>query len=499
LDLNEVFTVKFYGPKMDASVGPYMLGRDGTVLNRRDRGIMDALIPRSDEPLIKNMVRELTTQAIEAGTEDGRLELVNKIARLVPVRLTGSYFGFPGPDDATMMRWSVATQNGFFKNVLNDSKIEAASVEAGTQMRAYISTLIAQRREELESRPELDDVVSRLLKMKLPESLGFDEERVASNIAGLLVGGVETTQQAIVQIIDQFLRRPDVMAKARAAAAADDDATLGAYVWEALRFNPINPFVPRITSRPHTLAAGTDRATTIGAGRLVFVSTQSAMHDEQELDAPEEFRIGRPPEHYMHFGYGEHVCLGKYVGMVEIVEVCKQILCLPNLRRASGAEGQIDFNGGFFPDSFVVEYGPAAACPTDSSGDPEAPMSQPLTRADIDDLNFRFRTTINAGDAAAAAALFTEDAYQLQPGFNEPFKGRAAITAMYEAWIAQTAVQYDQGNILDFGSQGDLGYQIVYQTNSQPKRDKTSGGLFITLLRRQPDGSWLIYAYISTV
>ena len=53
---------------------------------------------------------------------------------------------------------------------------------------------------------------------------------------------------------------------------------------------------------------------------------------------------------------------------------------------------------------------------------------------------------------------------------------------------------------MTLGCEGDLGYQIVHQTNVQPKRDnKKSGGLFITLLRRQVDGSWLIYAYISTV
>lgn len=124
-------------------------------------------------------------------------------------------------------------------------------------------------------------------------------------------------------------------------------------------------------------------------------------------------------------------------------------------------------------------------------------MSQ-LTREIIDDLNSRFLGTINSGDAAAAAALFTEDAYQLQPGSQDPFKGRQAITRMYDFWIAETGVQYHTPTVLDFGSEGDLGYQIVHQTNTQPKRNKESGGLFITLLKRQPDDSWLIYAYIST-
>lgn len=121
-----------------------------------------------------------------------------------------------------------------------------------------------------------------------------------------------------------------------------------------------------------------------------------------------------------------------------------------------------------------------------------------LTREAIDELNQQFRSTINSGDAVAAAKLFTEDAYQLQPGIKEPFKGRAAITEMYKVWIEQTAVQYNEAEVIDFGSSGDLGYQIATQSNVQPKRDnKSGGGRFLTLLKRQTDNSWLIYAYIS--
>ena len=125
---------------------------------------------------------------------------------------------------------------------------------------------------------------------------------------------------------------------------------------------------------------------------------------------------------------------------------------------------------------------------------------QPLDAETLKDLNDRFAGTINRGDAAAAAELFTDDAFQLQPGFEKPFRGREAIEQMYVVWIDQTGVQYDEATVLDFGSEGDLGYQIVRQTNVQPKRgDKKSGGLFLTLLRRQPDNTWKIYAYISTV
>lgn len=126
-----------------------------------------------------------------------------------------------------------------------------------------------------------------------------------------------------------------------------------------------------------------------------------------------------------------------------------------------------------------------------------APSGPEEFLAILEDLNTRFRETINAGDAVAAANLFTEDAFQCQHGFEDPFRGRAAITEMYKTWIDMTGVQYNPPDILDYGFDGDSGYQIVKQTNSQPKRDKKGGALFITIVKRQADGEWLIHAYIA--
>ena len=127
-----------------------------------------------------------------------------------------------------------------------------------------------------------------------------------------------------------------------------------------------------------------------------------------------------------------------------------------------------------------------------------APNSLDEFRDIAQNLNIRLGGNINVGNAAAAANLFTEDAFQCQPGFELPFRGRAAITEMYKTWIDISGVRYDPATILDCGFEGDTGYAIVKQTNTQPKRDKTSGGLFITIMKRQPDGEWLIHAYIST-
>lgn len=354
LSRNQVFTVRPYAPKMDPSVGPFMLARDGTVYNQRDKGIMRALMQQADLPAVRRMVADLAAKAIAGGTRGGALDLVPSLTRLVPVRLTGAYFGFPGPDEATMMAWSYATQNDMFHNLQNVPAIHDANVKAGQGMQAYLTGFLPKRKAQVDADPAIDDIVARLLRLQTPESIGFDLARVMSNVMGLLVGGVETTSAAIVQAVDQILDRPNVLAQAVAAAGQGDTAEFDAIFWEALRFNPMNPFVGRLSVEPYVIAAGTEREATIPGGSFVLCSNASAMHDGSVVPSPEIFNAGRPAYHYMHFGYGDHVCLGDQVSLQQAPEIARQLFLAGFTKRADGAAGHLDFKGGPFPESFTL-------------------------------------------------------------------------------------------------------------------------------------------------
>lgn len=239
------------------------------------------MLPLEDLPKVRQLAGHVANEIL-AAQPPGKFDVVANLARQVPLRLCAEYFGFPGPDATTMLRWSKTTQWNFFKNLGNDPNVHAASVQSGQQMKAYLQALIG----ELRKGPPTDTVVGRLLKTNLPAGIGLDDERLVANIAGLLIGAVETTAQAIVQALDQVLRRPAVQANATTAAATNDDSTLDAIVWEALRFDPINPLLFRHVERDSTVAGGTERQSILPAGTLVFACTASAMHDDSELATP---------------------------------------------------------------------------------------------------------------------------------------------------------------------------------------------------------------------
>lgn len=379
LDNPKIFSVRNY-QRMAKAVGPFMLAYDGSRYSIQEKPWMREMMPPSDWPKIRQMVRSLTQEAIKnetfigadvEGKGYGRLEIVNQVARKVPIQLSGAYFGLPGPSLNKMYEWSRATQDDFFHNVKNNPAVGAAAVKAGQEMHVYLKDLIAQRKQNIEAGTDnSDDILGRLIRSKVNDfvaPISPEDDRTRTNVIGTLVGGVETTQAAIVQSIDELMKRPEVFEQARQAALAGDVDTVAKYVWEALRFHPVNPFVVRYAEQDFTLKTGE----TIKKGTHVLVATQSAMFDENEagFEDPNEFRLDRNQKKFFHLGYGHHRCLGDYVAEIEVPEIVMAILKLPNVRRASGFAGEVDFRKRMtanmlsddtssvsFPESFSLEY-----------------------------------------------------------------------------------------------------------------------------------------------
>lgn len=91
-----------------------------------------------------------------------------------------------------------------------------------------------------------------------------------------------------------------------------------------------------------------------------------------------------------------------------------------------------------------------------------------------------------AGDAAALAALFTEDGFILQSN-RPPTRGRTAIRAAYEGQGGAPL----RLRALAFSAEDTIGYIIgAYGYGAGPG----DTGKFTLTLRRQPGGPWLIFS-----
>ena len=124
---------------------------------------------------------------------------------------------------------------------------------------------------------------------------------------------------------------------------------------ESIRLNPFAAGIKRICATSCKVGRGYWRSTTIPKGTTVLALTQSAMRDGRVFKSPSSFRLDRPVQNYMHFGYSLHTCFGQYMNLVTIPEMVKVLLKLKGLKRAAGEEGKMKMKGPF-PSQLILEY-----------------------------------------------------------------------------------------------------------------------------------------------
>ncbi len=361
LNMPKVFTVQPYVPKM----GDYLMMHDDDALHTREKSLMQCMLSRDDLPAVRAMVANVSRELLDAA--GGNIEIVGKYCRMVPATLVREYFGLTGAKRADLIEWSYWNQVDTFHNQPFDLLPPEKSQyiidrhnETSKKLGAYIVELIARRTLQVKAEEITlstlvrldDDIVTRMLRTDYPKQLKFDIKRLGINAGGLLIGAIETTAQAVAQVLQYLLDRPEWLAKAKTAAQQQSVAEFDGIVWEALRFVPITPYLFRTTASDYTVAKGTEHETVLKAGTHVLPVTLSAMFDERAFDSPDEFIPQRNWYNYFHFGFGSHECLGRYVGKEMIPEMVRQVLSRPDIK----AKAPIDYKSGPFPEEYHLSW-----------------------------------------------------------------------------------------------------------------------------------------------
>jgi cytochrome P450 len=281
----------------------------------------------------------------------GRIEVVDYVRR-VTFKLYQDYFGIPDPPGGTLPVWATRLFEFQFADGGNDKSLRAEVDDIAPRLRTHIDGLIAKQKSA--SQPS-DDVLGRCVVMGGKGEPGFDDLQIRTALMGFIVGGPPQPPMVAPQSLEQLLRRPDALAGACKAARADDDKLLAGYVFEAMRFDPLAPFMPRVAKNDAVIAEGTEREIQIPKGTSLMVAFSSAMMDERRLRTPKTFDPHRLAHEYIHFGYGLHQCFGIYMNLALLPLMLKPLLKRRNLRRASGAEGKLRKNG-VFAERLWVEY-----------------------------------------------------------------------------------------------------------------------------------------------
>lgn len=348
-----------YGPRMEQITAGhnFFLGMQDSPDYTRDVSNMRLAVRRTDVPeIIKPFAENKAAELVAASP--GRIDVPQDLSLRVPTQLLGAYFGTPGPSEQRLIDWTTVMFWYLFSDLGADPALGERALAYAAECRDYLDGVIAERKAHP---TDGDDVLNRCLAMQKAGLPGMDDLGIRNNLIGLIIGAVPTTSKAAVQALDQLLARPDALTGAQKAARANDDEQLARHVFEALRFNPLNPIIYRRAVRDTVVAANTLRATSVPKSSMVFAANLSAMFDRLKVDDPNSFRLDRPADTYILWGDSLHTCFGAHINRVLIPTILKPLLQQPNLRRVPGAAGQIDAEGTPFPVHLWLEYGTTGA------------------------------------------------------------------------------------------------------------------------------------------
>jgi hypothetical protein len=276
------------------------------------------------------------------------------------------------PDERLMYLWIKAAFQHFFNNVQKDPVVQAQGLRACRQLLAYLLREIAIQRQRVLNDESVDDtMLTRLVHFQLGRSTPtlarpadldprlVSDLRIAENVMGTIVGAVAGQEEATCRVIDSLIRlqegeyrtsgpgshRYGSFAEAvqmaqnvmRGTDVKESRALLHKYFLEALRLQPQGEVLLRKCARDGARIAD---GRPLSAGTLVFASHGEAM---REVPEPDAFILDRPREHYLHYGWNRHTCLGQYVSPVIIVESMVAVLCLQDLKRPAPRANESSF------------------------------------------------------------------------------------------------------------------------------------------------------------
>jgi len=354
------FTVEeINGKKMANQKGAFFLGFDrNSPQFDRERNMVRRTAKKEDMDRIRSFIRDTCDRVLQQAKPYGKIDVADTMCYTVLVRFIDDYFGVPPPTEPIMKHWLRVLFYDLFLNFTNNKAKHQEAVTASLDRRVWVLQLIKDRKRDLDNgKPLADNVLNRMILLQREEGNGwFDDETIQRNIGGLITGILETTNKAVILVLDELFNRPDVLRGAIDTAQLKDMKKMYGYVSEAMRFNPAQPGVIRYCESEQVLRGKGLKKYRIKAKRKVFALTACAMMDPDAFPEPRQFNPQREAV-YMNYGYALHECYGKYINAVTISEFVAAILRLPGVRREPGWAGRgTGLHVGPFFNNFVVAF-----------------------------------------------------------------------------------------------------------------------------------------------
>lgn len=276
-------------------VGPSMLSTDGVEHRRHRAPFVPAFLPGRVEADHAETVDRHVGALLDRVRPAGGADLRRSLSAPLAAGVMASVLGLGDVGAGTVLRWYGAIV-------------------------AAVTAITAGERPAPEAAEAVRELRSRAVEgggAALAPGAELDDGELASNLAVVMFGGVETVDGEVANALAHLLARPDLC-----AAARHDPALQVAVVEESLRLEPAASVVDRYATTDRVVAG-----VEIAAGDLVRVSIAGANRDPEVFADPDAFDPHRPNlRSQLSFARGPHACVAMDLARLETRAAVRAVL-----------------------------------------------------------------------------------------------------------------------------------------------------------------------------
>ena len=254
-------------------------------------------------------IRKRSAECLDNLPRGEVFDWVDRVSIELTTQMLAVLFDFPWEDRRKLTRWSdiATTLPGVGGLVATEDERQVELLECAS----YFARLWKERINQ----PPKSDLLSMMAHSDATRDM--DPRNFLGNLILLIVGGNDTTRNTLSGSIYALSKHPDQYRKLR-----DNPALIDSFVPEVIRWQ-----TPLAHMRRTALSDFEFRGKQIKQGDKVVMWYVSGNRDEEAIDEPERFVIGRPKaRQHLAFGAGIHRCVGDRLAEMQLKILWEEIL-----------------------------------------------------------------------------------------------------------------------------------------------------------------------------
>jgi cytochrome P450 len=257
------------------------------------------------EAMITGHVDTLIDRWIGAPT----IDFVSQFARVLPQLTMASVLGFPLEDIGRLEVWGNAQVMSYVHGCGHNNILTPEQTTEKFRLLAGLSDYVRDQVRAKRAAPQ-DDMISFLTQVHY-EALDrkLTDAEIDGIVYAMIIGGLETTQYALVEQAQLICERPGLFNTLKA-----DRPAIRSFIEEAMRLrSPTQGLSTRMTGQDEVF-----QGTIVPAGSTLHLRWGAANIDPDEFDEPLELKLDRQAvTRHLAFSAGPRICPGSGLSRLE--------------------------------------------------------------------------------------------------------------------------------------------------------------------------------------